>query len=350
MKITVLVHAYVGHGRNAGGETTLHDILKGCVARGASVDVVLDQKTAYTQITDVDGVTVHPYQEWDNGKFNVLCRDTDIVLSHLDCSERATYVAEYSHRPMVHLVHNTFWQTEGYLAMGCDLAIYNSEWVAAHHAKANDPVAIVPETMPPPMTGVSRTATFNFKARKALGWPYVVVHPPIDPTRYECTPGKHVTMVNLWENKGPDVFYALADRFPDVQFLGVRGGYADKHQDIRVRDNVTIVPNSNDFRNILMNTSILLMPSRYESFGRVAIEAGAAGIPTIASPTEGLLEALGEGGTYASNPVEWDAQLKKLLTPSGYTKASKHAKARSAYWASQVEPEMDALWAALNNL
>jgi hypothetical protein len=48
--------------------------------------------------------------------------------------------------------------------------------------------------------------------------------------------------------------------------------------------------------------------------------------------------------------MDWDNQLRKLQTPAAYAKASKYAKARSAYWASRVEPEMDDLWEALNNL
>src|SRR5262249_16718421 len=129
-------------------------------------------------------------------------------------------------------------------------------------------------------------------------------------------PGHSITLSNLWENKGPDTFYAMADAFPNEQFLGVRGGYADKDQDIRNRPNVTIRDNVNDFRRVLRDTKIMLMPSHYESFGRVAIEAAASGIPTIASPTPGLKEALGPDGYYASTLDEWESQLEKLLTPA----------------------------------
>lgn len=345
MKICVLAHAYVDHGRNAGGETTLHDCLKYLAGRGAEVKVILDRKTTYKSPTVVDGVLVIPYDEFDNGRFNVECRTADVVLSHLDCSERATFVAEACNVPMVHLVHNTFWQTEGYLSQGCNLAIYNTEWAAAHHNKSRTttPLAIVSET---PTAGQT-TAVFNFRARKVSQWPFVVVHPPIDPDRYKTTPGDHITLVNLWENKGPDVFYEMADAFPDQKFLGVKGGYADKDQDIRDRPNVTIVPNRNDFRDILRKTKIVLMPSKYESFGRVAIEAGASGIPTVASPTEGLREALGEDGYYASSLADWESQISKLLTPAGYTRASKLAKLRSAYWAERVPAELDTLWEEL---
>lgn len=345
MKITVLAHAYVDHGRNAGGETTLHDLLKDLARRGADVTVVLDRKTSYVRETLVDGVRVVAYDEYDNGRFNVECRTTDVVLSHLDCSERATYVAEACHKPMVHLVHNTRWETEGYLSQGCHLAIYNTEWVAEHHSKVSNPLAIVGET---PMPG-STTAVFNFTGRKTVGWPFVVVHPPIDPERYRTTPGESITLVNLWENKGPDVFYAMADAFPDQSFIGVKGGYSDE-QDIRNRPNVKIVQNQNDFRTILRQTKIILMPSKYESFGRVAIEAAASGIPTIAAPTEGLLEALGPEGYYATTLDQWESQISKLLTPAGYKKASALALKRSDYWARKVPAEMDQLWTTLNDL
>ena len=47
-------------------------------------------------------------------------------------------------------------------------------------------------------------------------------------------------------------------------------------------------------QSVYARTRLLLMPSRSESFGRVGLEAAASGIPTIASPVEGVPEVLGD--------------------------------------------------------
>jgi hypothetical protein len=47
-----------------------------------------------------------------------------------------------------------------------------------------------------------------------------------------------------------------------------------------------------DIREVFRKTRVVLMPSLYESYGRVAVEAACAGIPAIVHPTEGLLESL----------------------------------------------------------
>ncbi|MFI1769152.1 glycosyltransferase family 4 protein [Streptomyces sp. NPDC020800] len=51
--------------------------------------------------------------------------------------------------------------------------------------------------------------------------------------------------------------------------------------------------------HVYSRSRVMLMPSLYESWGRVAVEAFASGIPVIAHPTPGLVESLGEAGIFA---------------------------------------------------
>src|SRR5690606_19301196 len=115
--------------------------------------------------------------------------------------------------------------------------------------------------------------------------PAVVVRPPVAAAEYATEPGDHVTIVNLFPNKGSALFWRLAERMPDVPFLAVRGGYG--HQDIRRVPNVEVVPHLPCHRmrdEVYARTKILLMPSEYESWGRVGVEAMCSGIPVIAHP------------------------------------------------------------------
>jgi glycosyltransferase involved in cell wall biosynthesis len=79
-------------------------------------------------------------------------------------------------------------------------------------------------------------------------------------------------------------------------------------------------------------TRILLVPSAYESWGRVASEALCSGIPVIAHPTTGLIENLGDAGIFVDrrDTDGWIAALRRLQDPTAYETARGLALARSA--------------------
>jgi glycosyltransferase involved in cell wall biosynthesis len=64
------------------------------------------------------------------------------------------------------------------------------------------------------------------------------------------------------------------------------------------------------------------MPSKEETWGRVAVEAISSGIPVIANPTEGLREALDYCGIYVSytDIKGWINTIRKLKTDQDYYK------------------------------
>src|SRR5690606_41269633 len=86
---------------------------------------------------------------------------------------------------------------------------------------------------------------------------------------------------------------------------------------------------------------VLRMPSVEGSSGMCAVGAAASGIPTIALPTDGLKEALGDAGTYVDRDDidAWEQALRPLLG-RGWKNASRKASARSA----ELDPrgELDA--------
>ncbi len=332
MHISALAHAYLPT-HMAGAETTLHDALRALVSVGWTAEVSLtrpETEPLGSEPYELDGVLVRP---WTGNMDAIDAVDrADLVITHLESTERAVILSQMYKKPVAQLVHNTMWQTEGYLRMGCDLAIYNTEWVANHHLSAQDPGFAAVQTL-------GRT---RFVQSKPLTGPYTVLHPLVDADLYRVD-GPHdcITLVNLWENKGPAIFYEMASRFPEQKFLGVVGGYGQ--QDIRDLPNVEIVEHTSDIaRDVYSRTKIILMPSTYESYGRVAVEAAASGIPTIANPTPGLQEALGEAGYYAdiSDLTAWTEALAALLNPAEYRGGSRAALARSDHWMSVRKEEV----------
>ena len=157
-------------------------------------------------------------------------------------------------------------------------------------------------------------------------------------------PGDCITLINANMLKGLPIFCDLALRFPEKKFLGVRPYY----NRINVPENV---PNiewidvQDDIRTVLQKTRVMLVPSQYESWGRVAFEAMYNGIPVIhtkpydrkdsrarkSGSSEGMQEWIqGTQQACAYDKFdEWVAAIQALDNPETYTDYSKKAYDRT---------------------
>lgn len=330
MKATAYVHAYVNHGHNAGAETTLHDLLRAMVSEGWDVDVILSQEIpGLTEGYTIDGIRVLPYT--DKRQVIHAANSSNLLISHLECSERVAVVGRRYRVPTCQVIHNNMDITKAYTAHGWDLLVFNTQWVAQDFAET------------------------AFKAPQSHAKAFSVVHPRVDIHRYDLGPqdgserAYDVALVNLWEGtgkgdgKGAHTFYEMARRFPDKKFLGVIGGYGE--QSIVDLDNVTVVPHTSAMvEDVYSQTRVLLMPSRYESFGRVAIEGASCGIPTIVSPTPGLMEAMGSDWRYVAAPDDydtWELSIRLLDDPHLYKVASEAATDRAIHWHDHQRSELE---------
>lgn len=300
MRVVALLHAYVpAHG--AGAEHHAHTLLRTLAGRGHDVVVALTQPGQWQGNTrwEVDGVTVLGRAE--KSALDHALGGAKVVITHLESTPRAHAIGRKRGIPVVDLLHNTFDPTREWLTRDrVDLAVANSEWMAADYATAPVRVDILR-----PLTPVAD---------------------------YQITPGDRVTLVNCFSNKGPHVLWALAERMPRQKFLAVRGGYG--HQDIpdQVPANVEVIDNTDNVRDdILARTRVLLMPSEYESWGRMGVEALCAGIPVIAHPTPGLRESLGAAGVFVDRTDidGWAAAVKAHATKAAAAKAAPAALARA---------------------
>src|SRR5690606_41172583 len=97
------------------------------------------------------------------------------------------------------------------------------------------------------------------------------------------------------------------------------------------------------------------VPVAYESWGRIATEAMAAGIPVIAHPTPGLEENLGGAGIFVDRDDldGWRRALQTLAMPGPYKAARRRALQRSeelradedlARWCDEVERAVERGW------
>lgn len=303
MKVLAHVHmAAPVHG--AGAEWALDAILTRLAAT-PGVEVRLAARDLQTPIQR-PGFTAEPLGDLDDHY-----DWADVVLTHLDVTPAAMAMAVVHRKPLAHLVHNDR-QLAFFKVPHHHLAVFNSSWL-----------------------------------RQTSRWGGVVCHPPVWVPDYavDRSDANAVTLLNLSAPKGSAVFYDLADRWPRQRFLGVLGAY--NRQDVRSGDNIDVVPNQQDVRTIYAQTKVILMPSSYESFGRVALEAACSGIPTICTPTPGLDECLGDAGTYV--PLHdldaWDMALDCVLDQ--YDCCAAAAWQRAHAWQDTFNDDLDGLTDAL---
>lgn len=172
----------------------------------------------------------------------------------------------------------------------------------------------------------------HFVAREvesALGLATPVVYPPID--LGECLSDEHVpehvTMVNPRDVKGIDTTLAVAALLPHRSFVLQEAWALDPDERSRLLDRLRALPNvrlrpvTERMSDVYRRTAVLLAPSRVvETFGRVALEAAANGIPVVASRAGGLPEAVGDAGVLVdpcAAPEAWASAVEGLLADPG---------------------------------
>jgi glycosyltransferase involved in cell wall biosynthesis len=333
MNVLFSIHLYPPK-HLCGAEFVAHGIAKHFQSKGDTVKVLLHQANHY-KIEEhyvFDGVDVFPP---DQKLIMDLFYWADVVFTHLDYTKWSVNMAALHRKPVFHMIHNTHPYASIIDAEKPQFIVYNSEYSMEN-------------------------LNYNHES--------IVVHPPVDWRHYEGPTGDAITLINLNENKGADIFFRLAEMFPERRFIGVKGSYDQqltgkilKVKETRIaaaeavhREVIEMAPTPKnvelwdkqiDIRHVYRETRILLMPSRYESYGRTGPEAMSSGIPVIANSVFGLLESCGKAGIYIQNRDdinEWARAIKKLDSKAEYDKASKKAKER----AKELDPgkELDALW------
>lgn len=260
----------------AGAESMAHTINKELLKRGHSVKIILNQANQHKihSMYEWEGVMIFPP---DENMEDSLYRWADIVITHLDYTKKAIWKAERYKKPCFHITHNDILYKSVEDGVGDVRVIHNSQWIANK---------------------------LQYK------WPQFVFPPPVDEWyKTEDKGRKYITLINLNDNKGANYFYHWAKKLPQYQFLAVKGSY--ENQITSNLPNVTTWPNTPDIRKAYEVSKIVVCPSHYESWGRVASEAMINGIPVIATPTEGLKENLSYAGIFAARK-DTETMLKTI--------------------------------------
>jgi glycosyltransferase involved in cell wall biosynthesis len=254
---------------NCGSEYYAHHVSKYLISKGHTVRVILQQaemhkvNVPYTY----EGVEVIG----PNGSTDQFMW-ADVLMTHLDFTHHAIGVGEVLQKPVVNFIHNSYLYPEIKNALRNNFCIYNSHWIRNK---------------------------LNYQ------WPSMVFTPPVDYRYYDLgrfpRENEYITLINLDENKGGFILRRLAEAMPDKKFLAVKGSYSEPHyfgQATNFPPNVKVIPNTPNILDVYAQTRILLMLSRFESWGMTATEAMCNGIPVVCTPTEGLKENCADAGIY----------------------------------------------------
>lgn len=211
--------------------------------------------------------------------------------------------------------------------VGRPVAIWQHTWA---HQEGALPV-VVGQALMAGATVIANSETAAAALRDAHGVEPLVMRPLVRVDDYQVTLGDKVGLVNLQPLKGGDVLATLAVACPDRQFVG-RRGWGVIRQRSRFPGNVVTEPMSPDMASFYRQIRVLLMPALQESWGRVGIEAACSGIPTIAHPTPGLREALGDAAIWVDREDTdgWIEALARLDDPEFYGHRSLVARQRAA--------------------
>lgn len=288
MKILFHLHAYPNEVL-AGAETMAHRIARYLVSEGHQVKVL--SRTATEKRKFFEGVEVYQWiKDSDDSEF---WNWSDLVVTHLVNTYYCFNRARQFNKKLVHLIHNSFSDHILRTRVNGNYLVYNSEYV-----------------------------------KSVLKYEHLscICIPPVDYREYYKVGGQGdcITLINLNENKGGQILIEIAKKLPQYNFLGVKGGYYEQIQDTSVKNIKYLQPQEN-IKKVYKKSKIVLMPSEYESYGQVAIEAISSGVVVVNSDAKGLCSALGN----ASIPIQrnnidaWCSKIEELMTNSKYYEEQK---------------------------
>lgn len=234
----------------------------------------------------------------------------DVILTQVDRVEEVILLAKKHDIPVIFIIQ--------------DLEPYNLARIEAANSYAKSSIVFISKA-------VESRYSLHCKG------PTTVCYHPLEkrPIHVNKKVGEYITMVNPVSIKGSKMLYNIALALPHEKFLAVINWSNPKREGIDFSElrNVTVVGRTDNMDAVYRKTKLLIVPSFWEeAFGRVVIEAASYGIPSIASDSGGLREAVGDGGIMIRNFLDTEKWIKaitrsleKVLYDKLCLKAHKHS-------------------------
>ena len=278
----------------AGSEISAYETIKYLRARGHDVSIYVKKYT----VRQYDKFPIYKYEPGNETCRNSII-DSDIVLFQMSIghdrkSHESFEVVQLRKKPtyiFIHLMDSYDWLLQQKVGFPV-IIVYNSR--------------IIQDSLPT-----------HYDNMRMI--PYVDINKLI-PNRQFTRQTDVVTLINCNKNKGGDLLIEIATKMPNVQFLGIKGGYSNQLIDSNKLANLEYMENQKDINVVLRRTGILIMPSKSETWGRTAVEAMASGIPVIHSQTPGLVECVGGAGIQCDqNDLDaWCQAIQHIIGDRAY--------------------------------
>lgn len=179
----------------------------------------------------------------------------------------------------------------------------------------------------------------------------LVLHPPISPLpQHQVTNGNAYTLMSSLVNKGVEVVLELAKMYPNQRFMIVRSpaepthGLPDIEKRVAALPNVELLPRvaPENVHLYLKQTRILLVPSRYETYGMSAIEAAGYGIPCVHVDTPHVREGIGDAAILVP-PLSVEETAKAIeIIEANYSFYSSNARIKAEWLHARQDKELKA--------
>lgn len=257
--------------RYTGAELMLLDYLQALQQKGHEVSVVMSREKRV--VDEYAGIPIRVNPRW---------LDYDTIITHGGSMGEAFNKGIQLNKNVVYLCHNTYRH-----AIRSEVRIVFNSQFTKDNTKSD-------------LNGNENTIcqpiiNFDYKRKRRKG--------------------KYITLINCSESKGGKLFYEIAKESNGLNFLAVRGWYGSQTE-FNEHNIKQIEPiNHENIYDVFKKTRILLVPSAYECWGRIGVEAMASGIPVICSKgVGGLKEAYGNGAKYINreNINEWMKAIKEV--------------------------------------
>lgn len=263
----------------------------------------------------------HSLHRAERGSFLASTIEADLIVSHLSLSWRGLpYLtalrALHADIPLVHVEHS---YTEGFAALNVP------------HKRRFHTLLRVAYALFDRVVAVSRTQG-NWLIERGLIEPsgLQVITSCVDLSHFRALPAPRTRRVigaigRLHPQKGFDTlihaFRALPGKDLELQVHG-DGPDRDKLRDLSTGDpRIRFIGHGGDPAAIMARTDIVAMPSRWEAYGLVALEARAAHRPLIVSNIDGLRDHIAAGATAARgfSVSDWTSDLRDAITSTDRT-------------------------------